>query len=492
MVDFDNKSPRNELSFKRFIKQIPILIYNRENVIEKGNIEDLICPICFDILKNPISCSNNKNSHSFCKECITQHLKENNKCPTCKLNFEYKINFKLNNILNKLSFECLFKKEGCKDILSYSEYLNHLNNCKYNNNIEYECNIKTYNYNKKEFQICGYIGDKTEIEKHFKICGLTQFKCSFCNINMLQMDIEAHFTNKCKIKYEQYPNGDKYIGEQINNIKEGYGIKYYPNGDKYEGQFKNNKKEGFGIYKYSDGDNYIGEFKNDLREGYGIYYFYNCGVTYEGEFKNGKRDGYGIEYYPDKIIYKGEFKDDKIDGYGFFLYSDGSKYIGGFKNNMREGFGIDYNYDGDRYIGIYKNDMKNGYGIEYFPNGNKYKGNFKNDIFDGYGILYLSDGAIYEGDFKNGMEEGFGIVYFQNGDRYEGEFLNGIYNGYAIFYSHLGLQVKRYFKNDFSTKILYIVYKIILILNYLYSKLIKNRVALLLVIILIIELVICN
>ena len=62
--------------------------------------------------------------------------------------------------MNKLSFECIFKKEGCKEILSYSEYLNHINNCKYDNNIEYECNIKKYNYNKKEFEIGGYVGKK--------------------------------------------------------------------------------------------------------------------------------------------------------------------------------------------------------------------------------------------------------------------------------------------------------------------------------------------
>ena len=134
---------------------------------------------------------------------------------------------------------------------------------------------------------------------------------------------------------------------------------------------------------------------------------------------------------------------------------------------MKDGFGINYYSDGSRYIGIYKNNIREGYGIEYNSNGNKYKGNFKND-----------------------KAEGYGIVYFPNGDRYEGEFIDGIYNGYAIFYSHLGLQVKRYFKNDLSTKILYIIYKIILALNYLYSKSIKNKMTLLFIIILIIGIII--
>ena len=245
MEDINNHSTQFDISFNKYIKRNPKLFYNRDNVIEKNNIEDLICPICFYILKNPISCSSNKNAHSFCKECIDQYLKEKNKYPTCKMNFEYKINNELNDSLNKLTFECLFKKEGCKVILSYSEYLNHINICKYDNDTDYKCNIKKYNYNKKEFEICGYIGNKTNIEEHFKKCGLSEYKCLFCNKNILHMDIEEHVTNKCKIKIKKYPNKDIYIGEKKNNLKEGYGIYIYANGRRYEGQFKNDKKEGF-------------------------------------------------------------------------------------------------------------------------------------------------------------------------------------------------------------------------------------------------------
>ena len=99
MEDNNNQSTQFDLSFNKYIERNLKVFYNRENVIKKDNTEDLICPICFYILKNPISCSNNKNSHSFCKECIDEYLKENNKCPMCKLNFEYKINNELNNIL---------------------------------------------------------------------------------------------------------------------------------------------------------------------------------------------------------------------------------------------------------------------------------------------------------------------------------------------------------------------------------------------------------
>ena len=85
-------SKDNEEYFKKYIKFNYIYYFNPDNLIGQEIKEELICPICFYILNNPISCSDKNNSHSFCKECIDNYLKENNKCPTCKLKFEYKVN----------------------------------------------------------------------------------------------------------------------------------------------------------------------------------------------------------------------------------------------------------------------------------------------------------------------------------------------------------------------------------------------------------------
>ena len=68
LEDFNN-------NFKKYIKKVQIKIYNQKNLIGKETKEDLICPICLEVLKNPISCSVNKNSHSFCKDCIDKYLK---------------------------------------------------------------------------------------------------------------------------------------------------------------------------------------------------------------------------------------------------------------------------------------------------------------------------------------------------------------------------------------------------------------------------------
>ena len=90
--DENSLKSQNDIYFGEYIKQRIIQYYCPDNIISQEIIEDLICPICLCVLKEPINCSDNKNSHSFCKECIDKYLKENNKCPTCKLIFEYKIN----------------------------------------------------------------------------------------------------------------------------------------------------------------------------------------------------------------------------------------------------------------------------------------------------------------------------------------------------------------------------------------------------------------
>ena len=62
--------------------------------------------------------------------------------------------------------------------------------------------------------------------------------------------LEINNINKQEIKYN---NGSKYIGQVVNGLPEGKGIKYFDNGVIYEGEWRNNNKEGKGIYYYNSG-----------------------------------------------------------------------------------------------------------------------------------------------------------------------------------------------------------------------------------------------
>ena len=69
---------------------------------------------------------------------------------------------------------------------------------------------------------------------------------------------------------------------------------YYSNGNIiYEGDFVNNKPEGNGKDIYQNGDYYIGQFKNGLRNGIGTMYYSNGNIMYEGDLVNDKFEGNG-------------------------------------------------------------------------------------------------------------------------------------------------------------------------------------------------------
>jgi len=94
---------------------------------------------------------------------------------------------------------------------------------------------------------------------------------------------------------------------------------------------------------------------------------------------------------------------------------------------------------------------------------------------EGNGIEYYVNGDRYEGKIKNNLGEWYGVYCFPNGDRYESEWKNGDYIGCWIFHSCLVFKCEGYFKPGFTTKILYVLYKLLLVLNKIYSLLIKIK-----------------
>ena len=146
------------------------------------------------------------------------------------------------------------------------------------------------------------------------------------------------------------------------------------------------------IYKYSfdnfyniNGEKYIGDFKNGLKDGKGIFYFNKDDkiqrMKYEGEFKNDKREGKGILYWNCGDKYEGDFKNNNIEGEGIINYINGDKYQGHFKNGVKEDKGIFYWKNGDKYDGDWKNNKRDGKGIMYYHDGTIEDGEWSDDKF---------------------------------------------------------------------------------------------------------------
>ena len=81
--------------------------------------------------------------------------------------------------------------------------------------------------------------------------------------------------------------GDKYVGENKNNLADGQGTYTYASGSKYVGEWKNDVRHGQGTFTFADGDKYVGEFKNGTKHGNGTYTFAD-GTTKSGIWKNDK------------------------------------------------------------------------------------------------------------------------------------------------------------------------------------------------------------
>ena len=137
--------------------------------------------------------------------------------------------------------------------------------------IDDETSFDTYEIDNKIFKNGEYSQpDKkkpNQIINKFKLLeGLTEEELEKKDKNT---DFPKYFA---KISTEKF----KYIGilsKELKRVKYGYSL--MENGDEYLGEYKDEIREGFGIYKFhkndEDQDIYIGEYKNDKKSGKGIY-----------------------------------------------------------------------------------------------------------------------------------------------------------------------------------------------------------------------------
>jgi hypothetical protein len=294
-----------------------------------------------------------------------------------------------------------------------------------------------------------------------------------------------------------FHNGDKYTGEYVNNFPEGEGTYYFANGKVEQGLWLQgkfagdvNKKgcvsgdcmNGKGTYILDNGEKYVGEMKNGVREGKGTYYF-NTGERYAGEWKKNLRNGQGTNYFPDGEKYEGNWLNDVRHGYGTHTYIDGKvktgmwengRYVGSGNNNYGcisgncdNGFGVYRWANGEKYVGTFKNKERFGKGTNYWPEGKVYEGIWINDKMNGFGIESMGeplikdpsnsnknlpmkdmplefvregfwDAGVYKGTsysksgcISGNCKDGFGTLILNSGDRYIGQFKNALYNGYG-------------------------------------------------------------
>ena len=183
-----------------------------------------------------------------------------------------------------------------------------------------------------------------------------------------------------------------YIGILSNNLKrDKYGYSKMDNGDEFLGEYKNEIRDGFGIYKYNsekEEENiqeiYIGNYSNNKKQGEGMYLKisksikeelnknnilinYNSGIGFFEEeiIKYGKifssKDGINM-LYEGKLNEKGEPEDDNA-----LVIEEGNKIFKGKISNgdMIEGRNIVINEKYEKLNCYYFRKKENKYDFDY-------------------------------------------------------------------------------------------------------------------------------
>ena len=92
---------------------------------------NFLCLICFNVLKDPVLCP--RNQHCFCRSCITKHLENSRRCPTCADELTVETLAEpprmVKDFINELNIHCIYIDRGCQEILQLQHLDNHEATC---------------------------------------------------------------------------------------------------------------------------------------------------------------------------------------------------------------------------------------------------------------------------------------------------------------------------------------------------------------------------
>ena len=144
--------------------------------------DSLYCVICTEVLRNPVQCQ--RNEHHFCRNCIIEHLKHSQNCPTCKdpLTVETLVKPQrfLANTLSKLKISCENYEHGCRAIVELGSLNTHVASCEFN---PVPCSNDQ----------CDEVTSRRDKEIHeSKVCDFRQVKCDYCGETVVYKNLMQH------------------------------------------------------------------------------------------------------------------------------------------------------------------------------------------------------------------------------------------------------------------------------------------------------------
>ena len=104
--------------------------YDEERFVTTVN-RNFLCLICFNVLKDPVLCP--RNQHCFCRGCITKHLENSQRCPTCADELTEETltepSRMVKDYLNESKIRCVYYDRGCEEIVQLQHLDQHEDSC---------------------------------------------------------------------------------------------------------------------------------------------------------------------------------------------------------------------------------------------------------------------------------------------------------------------------------------------------------------------------
>ena len=143
--------------------------YDEERFVTTIN-RNFLCLICFNVLKDPVLCP--RNQHCFCRGCITKHLENSRRCPTCadELTEETLIvpSRMVRDYLDESKIRCAYHDRGCQEVVQLQHLDQHEDSCGFT---PAACANPG----------CGAILNKRELAIHeSELCEYRKLKCHSC------------------------------------------------------------------------------------------------------------------------------------------------------------------------------------------------------------------------------------------------------------------------------------------------------------------------
>ena len=154
---------------------------------------NLHCIICREVLKDSVQCR--RNEHHFCRNCIIEHLRHSQNCPTCKdpLTVETLVRPQrfLANTLASLKISCDNAQRGCRAVMELGSLNTHVASCGFS---PVPCSNDQ----------CDEIISRRDKEIHEnKFCDFRRVKCDYCDQVVLHKNFMQHVcAHSCEMKAE--------------------------------------------------------------------------------------------------------------------------------------------------------------------------------------------------------------------------------------------------------------------------------------------------